>query len=89
MRLKYDFVIREVGGELVAVASGADMIRFNGMIRLNATGSYLMGKLKREVLLEELIEDLAKKYELDMEKAAKDVECFLNVLSAHDLIGFS
>ncbi len=86
MRLKYDFVIREVGGELVAVAAGSDMIRFNGMIRLNATGSYLMEKLKNEVSFEALVEDLSVKYSLDENKAIQDVRNFLNTLSIYELI---
>ena len=41
MKIKKGFVVREVGGENVAVPVGERSKDFHGMIRLNSTGRFL------------------------------------------------
>ncbi len=87
MKLKYQFVIREVAGQHVAVAVGQDNGSFNGMVKLNATGAYLMGLLNsRQYSREELVEALLAKYDVDRERAVSTLDAFLNTLRQGELL---
>ena len=39
MKLKYNFVVNEVAGNMVAVAVGDDVTKFNGFIKMNRKGA--------------------------------------------------
>ena len=61
MKIKDGFVLEEVGGEYLAVAVGALAGDFNGMVRLNETGSFIWklladGEYTREELAKKLSE---------------------------------
>jgi tRNA U34 5-carboxymethylaminomethyl modifying GTPase MnmE/TrmE len=46
MKIKQGFVVREVAGKSVAVATGALSREFHGMVTLNGTGKFLFEELK-------------------------------------------
>jgi hypothetical protein len=50
MKLKYRFIVRNVGGKLVAVAVGTDNEKFNGMVKLNANGEMIFKMLNEELV---------------------------------------
>ena len=62
MKLKYNFVVREIGGKPVAVAVGKDNDKFNGMIKLNSTGEFIFEMLKNDTTLDEIAAAMAEKY---------------------------
>ena len=41
MRIKDGFVLRNVAGSFIAVATGEEAINFNAMITTNETGAFL------------------------------------------------
>ena len=45
MKLKYEFVIKEIAGNKVAVAVGKDHMAFSGMINLNETAAFFFNSL--------------------------------------------
>ena len=45
MKIKEGFILRQVAGTWVVLATGADTIDFNGMIKLNDTGAMLWNLL--------------------------------------------
>lgn len=73
MKLKYRFVTRNVGGNFVAVAVGDDGALFNGMVKLNKTGAFVLEQLKDETTVEEIADKVAEKYDVTKEQALKDV----------------
>ena len=86
MKLIEGFVVCEVGGKTVAVASGALSKKFNGMITLNSTGKLLFEKLQTGCTREELIAALTDAYGVDEETASKDVDAYLAVLTNKGLL---
>ncbi len=81
MRLKYNFVLSEVAGKTVAVAVGEDAAKFNGFIKMNATGAEIFRILKQEVTFDELILKLKSIYsDEDIELLYKAAESFLREL---------
>ena len=87
MKLKYRFVLREVSGQSVAVAVGMDHSSFNGMVKLNRTGAFLMELLnEKDMSREELLEALLERYDVTGQRAAENLDAFLNTLRQGGLL---
>ena len=69
MKLKYDFVVRDVAGQVVALPTGADSAEFNGMIKLNSVGDFMFKKLANDTTLDEIVADVSKEYNTAVEEA--------------------
>ena len=77
MKRKADFIMENVGGEYLLVPLGAQVMDMNGIITLNATGSYLWELLARERTAAELAVALADRFDTTAEQARSDVDAFL------------
>lgn len=77
MRIKQGFVLREVAGQIMVIATGEASKDFHGMIKLNGTGKEIWQGLQEGLAEEEIVKRLANIYEVDMEKAAEDTRAFL------------
>lgn len=75
MKIDKDFTIQKVGNSFVAVPVGETSKNFHGMVRLNATGAFLWGKLtEAEQTEESLVAALLEEYEVDEATARDDVQ---------------
>lgn len=87
MKLRYQFVVREVAGKPVAVAVGTDNARFNGMIKLNTSGQFIFEMLNREnVTQEEILSAFAEEYGVKEEDARGTVLAFIAHLRDNELL---
>ncbi len=86
MKLKYEFVIKEIAGNKVAVAVGKDHMAFSGMINLNETAAFLFNSLKEEITKEELVLRLINDYDVDAVTAQEAVDSFVAKLCENGLI---
>ena len=66
MKLKENFVLRQVADSCVVVAVGAASVDFNGMLTLNESGALLAA--------------LTSEYDVDEAQAARDIDEFLSSL---------
>lgn len=83
MKIKSGFLLREVAGSYIVVATGALTKTLGGIIKLNESGSFLWKNMTEHTDRESLIMALTKEYGVDKELAAKDVEAFVkNLLDA-------
>lgn len=80
MKVREGFLLRVIGDEPVVVAVGGASKYFNGMIKLNASGVFLFELMKEDVSKETLVDKLIEKYDVDREKADKDVDAFIKTL---------
>lgn len=75
MKIDKDFTIQKVGSSFVAVPVGETSKNFHGMVRLNATGAFLWGKLtEAEQTENSLVAALLEEYEVDEATARDDVQ---------------
>ncbi|MBO4979635.1 MAG: PqqD family protein [Clostridia bacterium] len=81
MRIKEGFLLREVAGSYIVVATGALTKEFNGIIKLNETGSFLWKKLAENTDTQALAFALTAEYDVSEEDARKDVESFVSLLA--------
>ena len=80
MKLKTDYVLRQVADTWVVLPVGAATVDFNGMFTLNESGAILWRSLEKGGNLESLADALCAEYEVDRKTALKDSESFLNKL---------
>ncbi len=78
MKLKKEFITHESDGAQVMVAAGD--VGFYGLARSNKTAAYIVDKLKEEITLEQLVSDMAAKYDAPREVIERDVESILDKL---------
>lgn len=86
MRIKSDYILREVAGSHVAVPTGKAAIDFTGMVTLNEAGSFLWKQLAEDRTEEQLLTALLEEYSIDEATAKADISEFLEKLKAADFI---
>lgn len=77
MRIKNGFVLREVAGQIMVIATGEASKDFHGMIKLNATGKEIWLGLQEGLSEQDIAAKLQDKYEVDVEMATQDVREFV------------
>ena len=78
MKTKKGFNLRQVCGENVIVAEGAENIDFSSIISMNESSAYLWNSIQgKEFDKNNLVELLTQEYEVDADTAAKDVEALV------------
>ncbi|MBQ2643284.1 MAG: PqqD family protein [Eubacterium sp.] len=85
MKIKEGFILRNVADNYVVVPIGEATVDFNGMMSLNETGAFLFGKLIEGIEKDELVEALMEEYDVDQERAEKDVTAFIEKVENEDL----
>lgn len=77
MRIKNGFVLREVAGQVMVIATGEASKNFHGMIKLNSTGKDIWQGLQAGKTVEEIAKELQDKYQVEYAKAEDDTKEFL------------
>ena len=82
MKLKENFVLRQVADTWVVLPLGAASLDFNGMLTLNESGALLWRALEKGGDREALADALTAEYDVDQATAMADVQEFLDKLLA-------
>ncbi len=85
MKIKSGFIIREVAGKNVAVATGELSRSFNGMITLNDTAKFIFESFQQETTVEEVVQAVLAKFDIDEVTAKKDVQTLVDQLKGANL----
>lgn len=80
MKIKENFVLRQVAGAWVVLPLGSATLDFNGMLSLNESGLLLWRLLEVGKDADDMVDALLQAYDVDRETAKADVEEFLNKL---------
>ena len=87
MKLKYNFVVNEDAGNMVAVAVGDDVTKFNGFIKMNRKGAEIFERLKTETTVDTVVEEMAKLYpESDVNEIKQSVESLVAKLKTAEVL---
>ena len=87
MKLRYKFVVQNVGGRPIAVAVGQDNEKFNGMIKLNASGELVFKMLSEgDYTQESLLSRFAAHFNVTEETAKPSVLAFIDELRQNGLL---
>ena len=80
MKIKGNFVLRQIAGAWVVLPLGFATLDFNGMLTLNESGVLLWRLLERGCEREELVTALLTEYDVMASVAEADVDEFLEKL---------
>ena len=86
MKLKENYVLRQVADTWVVLPIRDETVNFNGMLTLNDSGVMLWKLLEEDTSAEALAEMLCTQYDVSEETARKDVEEFLDILKKADCL---
>ncbi len=86
MKLKKDFILREIMGDIVLVPINQSESQFNGLITVNEIGRFIWENLESSKDEEELLQRILDEYDVDRDTAQKDLDEFLQVLRDRDII---
>lgn len=81
MKLKSEYVLRQVAGTWVVLPLGSTSVDFNGMLKLNDSGAMLWKVLEQGGGKDALVDALTGEYDVSRQQAEADVEEFLNKLA--------
>ena len=85
MKIKDEFILREVAGETVVIPTG-ETLDLNMMITLNETGTFLWKQLEQETTEDAVVAALLGEYDVDEEAARTHVAAFVAKLKEHDFL---
>ena len=78
MNLNKDFILRNIAGESILVATGSATQDFNGMITLNEVATFILENIDECETEEVLVGKVLEEFEIDEETARSDVREFLD-----------
>ncbi len=73
MKIKDGFVLREIAGTHVAIATGEASKSFQGMIKMNESSAKIWEYFSEGASTEETAEKLTEIYDIDIDTALSDV----------------
>lgn len=86
MKRNTDFMLRDIAGEVILVPTGAATQQFNGMITLNEVAAFIWKNLDESESREILVDKIMDEFEVDREKATRDVIGFVSALYERGLV---
>ena len=85
MKIKSGFVVREIAGDYIVVATGEISKTFHAMIKLNDSGKDIWDILSEGASQQELYDKLCAKHGLPLEEIKPSTDEFVEVLRKNDL----
>lgn len=86
MKIKDGFVLKDVAGSKIVIATGDAKISFNGVITFNSVGAEIFNLLDGTNTDEEIIKKIASDYNVDAAIVEKDFYALVEKLKAHKML---
>lgn len=86
MKLRGEFVVRQVLDSIVAVPVGQTALTFNGMVMLNEVSRVIWTCLDQETTVETIVAAVTDAFDVDAAQAEADVLEFLDQLREIQLL---
>lgn len=86
MKIKSDYMLRKIATEYIVVPTGQSSVNFNGIMSLNDSGALLFEALQQDTTKDSLLSLVIETYDVTMQQAKKDLECFLTTIQKNGLL---
>lgn len=86
MKIKGEFILREVAGETLLVPVGETALKFNGMITLNRVSAVIWKALSEQASYDEILGKILDRFDVEPDAARRDLDEFLEQMKAADLL---
>lgn len=89
MRIKKEFIIRNIAGQDVIVATGKEAMKYNGLLTVSSTGKFILEHYQYAKDISDLVCMVLDEFDADSETVVKDVIGFTNTMLEHGFIEMS
>lgn len=86
MKIKDGFILKDVAGSKIVIATGEARLSFNGVITFNSVGAEIFNLLDGTNSPEEIVSKIATDYNVDSEIVKRDFDALVEKLKKHNLL---
>ena len=86
MKIKSEFIMRELVGEILLVPVGQTALQFNDMITLNPVSAQIWRSLEQGAPYEEILRGILDQFDVAEDTARQDLDRFLEEMRGRDLL---
>lgn len=86
MKIKEDFVLRQVDNKWIAVCVSDEQDANKLFITLNDVGAFVFKILEQETTYEDIINAVTSEYEVSYLQAQADLDKFLDTMRTYDIL---
>lgn len=86
MKIKRDFILREIAGDILLVPAGKTALDLNGMLTLNKVGAEIWKMLPEVESEEEIVQRLLQEYDAEPAQVREDVSEFMSQLRKLEIV---
>lgn len=86
MKIKEGFLVSNVGGENIVIATGELSRSFKSMITLNDSGKLIWQILEKGAELSDIVKALTDEYDVDEKTARESAEKFIDTLKKANVL---
>ena len=86
MKIKKEFILREIVGDIVLFPINKSTSKFDGLITMNEIGKFIWENIESAKDEEELLQRILDEYEVERDVAKADLDEFLGKLKEIDII---
>lgn len=86
MRIKDGFILKDVAGSKIVIATGSAKLDFNGVITFNDVGAEVFTMLDGTNTVEDIVSHIAAEYGIEETTVKADIEKLIDKMRKHKLI---
>ncbi len=86
MKIKEGFILKDVAGSKIVIATGKQKLDFNGVITFNEVGAAIFSMLDGTRTVEEIVSSIAAEYQVEESVVAADVQRLIEKMKKHGLV---
>jgi hypothetical protein len=86
MKIKDGFILKDVAGSKIVIATGEQRLNFNGVITFNEVGAAVFNLLDGNNSVEDIVAKISSDYDAPVELVRADIEKLIEKMKKHNLI---
>lgn len=86
MKIKDGFILKDVAGSKIVIATGKQKLDFNGVITFNSVGADVFMLLDGTNTVEDIVKKISEDYDVSAEIVQTDVERLIEKMRKYNLI---
>lgn len=86
MKIKDGYILKDVAGNKIVIATGAAKLDFNGVMTFNTVGADIFNMLDGSNTAEDIINKISADYGVERERAEADFNAFIEKMKKHNLL---
>lgn len=86
MKIKDGYILKEVAGSNIVIATGKQKLNFNGIMTFNSVGADVFNMLDGTNSVDKIVEKIANDYGVELERVKTDVENLIKKMKEHNLL---